>query len=83
MHRKVLRTGPDGCPKVALLKLDAGFEMNAHSHAHAENHYVLEGMYEVQGREYPAGTYRLIPKHQEHGPFGSRNGALVYVVWED
>ena len=47
------------------------------------DHYVLEGMYEEQGREYPAGTYRLIPKHNEHGPFGSRGGALVFIVWED
>jgi len=83
LHRKVLRTGPDGNPKVALLKLDPGFEMDAHSHAHGENHYVLEGMYESQGRECPAGTYRLIPKHKEHGPFRSPIGALVLVVWED
>ena len=40
-------------------------------------------MYDEQGREYPAGTYRLIPKHKEHGPFGSHSGALVLVLWED
>jgi len=82
MSRKVLRAGPDGAPRVALLRLAAGFEMDAHSHAHAENHYVLEGMYESQGREFPAGTYRFISRHSQHGPYRSHGGALVLVVWE-
>lgn len=83
MRRKVLRAGPDGAPRVALLRLEAGFEMDAHSHAHAENHYVLEGMYESQGREFPTGTYRYVPRHSQHGPYRSHDGALLLVVWED
>ena len=68
---------------VALLKLEPGFEMDAHSHSHAENHYVLEGMYETEGRECPSGCYLMVPKHKEHGPFRSQDGALLLVVWED
>jgi len=82
MHRKVLLRGADGAPRVALLKLDAGFAMDAHSHAAVENHYVLEGMYEAGGREFTVGTYHRIPKHQTHGPFRSGGGALVLVFWE-
>lgn len=83
MSRKILRSGPDGAPRVALIRLAAGFEMDAHSHAYAENHYILEGMYESHGREYPAGSYRFVPKHSQHGPFRSPSGALLLVVWED
>lgn len=83
MKRKVLRTGGDGRPRVALLKLDPGFEMEGHSHSHAENHYILEGMYRSQGREYPAGSYRRIPRNAEHGPFQSTGGATLLVFWED
>jgi anti-sigma factor ChrR (cupin superfamily) len=83
MQRKVLRKAADGTPKVALLKLEPGFEMDAHSHSHAENHYVLEGMYETEGTECPSGSYRMVPKHNEHGPFRSQAGALLLVVWED
>jgi anti-sigma factor ChrR (cupin superfamily) len=83
MSRKVLRTGPGGAPRVALIRLEAGFDMDAHSHAHAENHYVLEGMYESQGREHPAGSYRYVPRHSQHGPFRSPSGAVLLVVWED
>jgi anti-sigma factor ChrR (cupin superfamily) len=46
---KVLRCDPDGEPKAALLKLPPAFEMDAHAHVHAENHYVLDGQYESQG----------------------------------
>ncbi|MGD8395422.1 MAG: cupin domain-containing protein [Candidatus Eiseniibacteriota bacterium] len=83
MKRKVLRRGQDQRPRVALLKLAAGFEHDAHAHERAENHYVLEGMYESQGREYPAGSYRYVPRQAEHGPFRSAAGATLLVVWED
>jgi anti-sigma factor ChrR (cupin superfamily) len=79
----VLRRGPDGSPRAALLRLKAGFKMDAHSHARAENHYVLEGMYESQGREFPAGTYRYIRRQAQHGPYRSHGGALLLVLWED
>ena len=82
LRRKVLRRGPDGKRRVALVKLEAGFEMEAHSHDLAENHYVIEGMYESQGKEYPSGTYRYIPRHASHGPIHSHAGALILVTWE-
>jgi len=67
---------------VALIRVNAGFEMDAHTHEFAESHYVLEGMYESHGREYAAGTYRFVPRHTSHGPFHSHAGALLLVFWE-
>ena len=66
-RRKILRSGPDGRPRVALVRLEAGFEMEAQSHDLAENHNVLEGMYESLGKEYAKGTYRYIPRRASHG----------------
>lgn len=82
LRRKVLRLGADGKPRVALIKLEPGFEMQAHSHDLAENHFVLEGMYESHGKEYPKGAYRYIPRNTSHGPARSRAGALILVTWE-
>jgi anti-sigma factor ChrR (cupin superfamily) len=82
LRRKILRTGPDGKPRVALIRLEAGFQMAAHSHDLAENHYVLEGMYESLGKEYASGSYRYIPRHASHGPVRSNAGALILVTWE-
>ena len=81
-RRKILRTGSDGRPRVALIKLEAGFEMETHSHDLAENHYVLEGMYESHGKEFASGSYRYIPRHASHGPIHSHAGALILVSWE-
>jgi anti-sigma factor ChrR (cupin superfamily) len=80
---KVLRRGNEGEPKTLLLKLAAGFDMPAHSHIYVEHHYVISGEYDSQGERFPAGTYRVIPKHVDHGPFRSTQGAEVLIMWED
>ena len=77
---KLLRDGKDG--KTALLKLPPGFKMEAHSHTTVEQHYVLEGEYEIDGRVYGPGTYQLFPPGDTHGPFTSKDGAVVLVIWD-
>lgn len=67
--------------KTVLLKFPAGFYMNAHSHIHAEQHLVLNGEYISDGKEFPAGTFRSFKAHEDHGPFQSKKGALVLVIW--
>ncbi|MCG6956569.1 MAG: cupin domain-containing protein [Gemmatimonadetes bacterium] len=76
---KVLRD--EGEARSVLLKLPPGFRMGAHSHTSCEQHFVLEGRYEAQGEEYGPGAYQCIPAHTNHGPFSSRVGAVVLVVW--
>jgi hypothetical protein len=56
--------------------------MEGHSHTTLEQHFVLEGMYESEGKTYKAGTYRLIPRHKTHGPFKSSTGAVILVIWD-
>lgn len=79
---KVLRQGGRGEGRTVLLKLPPHFAMNAHSHTTVEQHYVLQGEYESQGRTFTAGSYQLIPARTEHGPFTSSSGALLLVVWD-
>jgi len=64
-----------------LLKLQAGFNMRDHAHLATEQHFVLYGEYESEGRKYSSGTYRHIPANTNHGPFVSEQGAVVLVVW--
>ena len=80
-EEKVLSVGGNIAPRVTMLKLPPGWKMNSHSHRFTELHYVLEGQVESQGQRYPAGTFRVIPKAAEHGPFSSETGAIVLVVW--
>jgi hypothetical protein len=79
---KILREGGPGEGKTFLRKIKRGFKMEGHSHTTVEQHFVLEGKYETEGRVYKAGTYRLIPKHETHGPFKSSGGAVILVIWD-
>lgn len=77
---KVLRD--DNGRKTVLLKFPSGFKMEPHSHMCMEQHYVLEGSYEVDGYAFGPGTYQLIPPGFTHGPFYSKDGAVVLVIWD-
>ena len=78
---KVLHDGSDKVPKSCLVKVGPGWEMDEHSHVFTELHYVLEGEYESQGKIFPAGTFRIVPKHASHGPFKTQTGFTILVIW--
>ena len=80
---KVLHDGKDSAPKTCLLKIGPGWKMEAHAHVFTEMHYVIEGEYEGQNQVYPAGTFRLIPKETNHGPFRTQTGATILVIWAE
>jgi hypothetical protein len=79
---KILREGGPGEGKTFLRKIKRGFKMEGHSHTTVEQHIVLKGEYESEGKVYKAGTYRLIPKQKTHGPFKSSQGAVILVIWD-
>ncbi|MBC8182622.1 cupin domain-containing protein [candidate division KSB1 bacterium] len=65
-----------------LLKLPARFDLEGHAHIATEQHFVLDGEYESDGKKYGRGSYRLIPARTNHGPFISKFGATILVIWE-
>mgnify|MGYP000856984306 FL=1 len=67
--------------KTVLLKLPGNFYMAPHAHIAAEQHFVLRGEYVSEGKTYNEGTYRYFEAHENHGPFESKNGAIVLVIW--
>ena len=78
--KKILRDEPDG--KTILLKLPKDFYMPPHSHLKVEQNFVLEGEYSSASVLYPAGSYQIFSRGDEHGPFESKNGALILVIWD-
>jgi anti-sigma factor ChrR (cupin superfamily) len=68
--------------KTILLKMPKGFKIGSHSHVTTEQHFVLKGAYTSGGATYPAGSYQIFSAREEHGPFESKNGALILVVWD-
>ena len=78
--RKVLRESTNG--RTILLKLPPGFTMSPHSHIVSEQHFVIEGEYQSKGENFPAGSYQIFYPRDNHGPFESKNGALILVIWD-
>ena len=78
--RKILRDDKYG--RTILLKLPKGFLMAPHSHIITEQHFVLEGEYISQGESYPKGSYQIFSAGDDHGPFESKDGALILVIWD-
>jgi anti-sigma factor ChrR (cupin superfamily) len=80
-EEKVLSVGGGVAPRTILLKVPPGWSMENHSHRYTELHYVLEGEYESEGKTHRSGTFRVIPKEVKHGPFTTREGAVIMVTW--
>ncbi len=78
--QKTLRDDENG--KTVLLKIPKGFSMPLHSHINTEQHFVLDGLYITDGVKYPRGSYQIYYSHEEHGPFESKGGALILVIWD-
>jgi anti-sigma factor ChrR (cupin superfamily) len=78
--QKVLYKGNGSTPLSFLLKISPGWHLEEHAHVHTEIHYVLDGEYESKDKTYPAGSFRVIPAHTNHGPFSTSKGAIVLVI---
>jgi anti-sigma factor ChrR (cupin superfamily) len=77
---KILRE--EGNARTILLKLPKGFYMDSHCHVTTEQHFVIEGSYKSDGKIYQSGAYQLIPAGVDHGPFESKTGAVILVIWD-
>lgn len=78
--RKVLRD--DNGAKTVLLKLPQGFKMPIHSHVVTEQNFVVDGQYTYKGEVFSKGSFQIFSPHDEHGPFESKEGALILVIWD-
>ncbi|MAD45523.1 MAG: transcription negative regulator ChrR [Oceanospirillaceae bacterium] len=73
-------TGSNG-PSAALVRYQAGAQVQEHLHPGYELIYVLEGVLENdEGSQYP-GTLQVCPPGSTHA-LGSEQGCTFLVVWE-
>ncbi|SEL29052.1 anti-ECFsigma factor, ChrR [Roseovarius azorensis] len=63
---------------VALVRWAPGTRFNAHRHWGGEEIFVIEGIFQDEHGDYPAGTWIRSPHLSEHKPF-SDQGCLIYV----
>ena len=67
-----------GTESVALVRWEPGTRFTGHCHWGGEEILVLEGVFQDEHGDYPAGTWLRNPHLSEHHPF-SDEGCLIYV----
>ena len=63
----------------ALVKGAPPTRYNTHSHPGGEEIFVLDGLFQDEASDYPAGTWLRSPRWSRHTPFTGAEGALIYV----
>lgn len=63
---------------VSLVRWEPGTRFHSHMHQGGEEIYVIEGVFQDEHGDYPAGTWLRNPDPSPHAPF-SEQGCLIYV----
>jgi len=79
VDRKMLeRDGGEVARATSLVRYVAGSTFSSHAHGLGEEFFVLEGLFEDEHGQYPAGTYVKNPAGSSHSPFTS-SGCTLFV----
>ncbi len=83
VERKMLdRLGGEVARATSIVRYAPGSTFAAHTHHGGEEFLVLEGMFQDEHGDYPAGTYVRNPPTSAHTP-GSRAGCTIFVkLWQ-
>ena len=79
---KMLRHEPPSGAKTMLIRLPAGGSVSLHAHVVTVQHYVLEGEYQSEGGTFAAGSYRLLPWHENVSPIYTKNGVTILMIYD-
>ena len=63
----------------ALVRWAPQTRFNTHTHPGGEEIFVLDGLFQDEAGDYPAGTWLRSPRWSRHTPFTGAQGALIYV----
>ena len=79
IHRKMLeRDGEEVARATSIVWYAQGSQFPTHIHGGGEEILVLEGVFQDENGDYPAGTWIRSPHGSSHAPF-SEKGCLIYV----
>ncbi len=78
MRKPLDRDGGEVARATSIVRYAAGASFDAHSHDAGEEILVLDGVFEDEDGQYPAGTYLRNPPGSSHAP-GSTDGCTLFV----
>ncbi|SMX24140.1 cupin domain-containing protein [Boseongicola aestuarii] len=81
-RRMLDRIGDEVARATSIVRYAPGSRFSAHTHTGGEEFIVLEGVFQDEHGDYPAGTYVRNPPTTSHTP-GSEQGCTIFVkLWQ-
>lgn len=81
-RRMLDRIGDEVARATSIVRYAPGSHFSAHTHSGGEEFLVLEGVFQDEHGDYPAGTYVRNPPTTSHTP-GSETGCTIFVkLWQ-
>ena len=81
-RRMLDRIGGEVARATTIVRYAAGSHFSAHTHSGGEEFIVLDGVFQDEHGDYPAGTYVRNPPTSAHTP-GSAPGCTIFVkLWQ-
>lgn len=81
-RRMLDRIGDEVARATTIVRYAPGSTFSAHTHSGGEEFIVLEGIFQDEHGDYPAGTYVRNPPTTSHTP-GSEQGCTIFVkLWQ-
>lgn len=76
------RVGAEVAQATTIVRYAPGSQFNAHTHTGGEEFLVLDGVFQDEHGDYPAGTYIRNPPQTRHTP-GAALGCTIFVkLWQ-
>ena len=81
-RRMLDRIGDEVARATLIVRYAPGSKFSAHTHTGGEEFFVLEGVFQDEHGDFPAGTYVRNPPTTSHTP-GSEDGCVIFVkLWQ-
>lgn len=81
-RRMLDRIGDEVARATSIVRYAPGSKFSAHTHTGGEEFIVLEGVFQDEHGDYPAGTYVRNPPTTSHTP-GAKDGCTIFVkLWQ-
>ena len=81
-RRMLHRVGQEVAQATTIVRYAPGSHFSAHTHNGGEEFLVLEGVFQDEHGDYPAGSYIRNPPQSQHTP-GSAQGCTIFVkLWQ-
>lgn len=83
VHRRMLdRIGDEVARATSIVRYAPGSHFSSHVHSGGEEFLVLEGVFQDEHGDYPAGSYVRNPPTSKHTP-GAEDGCVIFVkLWQ-